>query len=284
MTVWTDIGGDAFAEIAQTGANVVRIVWVIDSGTPQQFDNVISRAVESELIPLVELHSATGEWAKLPSLVDWWVKDEVVAVIQKHKKNLLVNIGNEVGAEVSDSDFYDGYATAITRMREAGYRMPLIIDGTQWGQNVDILQSQGPALIEHDPDSNLMFSVHMWWPSVWHDSSTGYATPADRVKGEIKESVEMNLPLIVGEFAPMGPQCVEAIPYRTIMEECEANEVGWLAWSWGPGNSDCEAMDMTTDSTFATLRDWGLEVAVTDSLSIANTSVRPNSIVTGNCQ
>ena len=53
----------------------------------------------------------------------------------------------------------------------------------------------------------------------------------DRVTGEIAESVEMVLPLVIGEFAPMGPGGVEAIPYKLILEEAEENQVGWLAWS-----------------------------------------------------
>ena len=38
-------------------------------------------------------------------------------------------------------------------------------------------------------------------------------------------------------------------------------------------------MDMTTDNNYNTLRRWGLEVAVTDFNSIANTSITPASII-----
>ncbi len=286
MTVWTDIEGDAFPEIAQTGANSVRIVWVADgSGSPAQMDAAIGRAIDNDLIPMIELHDATGEWSGLGGLVDWWVRSDVVSVIQKYEKDLLVNIGNEVGQTVSEGEFLSGYQSAITRMRDAGYRTPLVIDGSEYGQGIDILQSQGPALLNHDPESNLLFSVHMWWPSAWHDpSASGWPTVEDRVRGEIAESLAMNLPLVIGEFAHQGPGCVDAIPYILIISEAQANGVGWLAWSWGPGNSDCVAMDMTSDNTFSTLSGWGQEVAVTDSNSIANTSVRPYSIVNGQCR
>jgi hypothetical protein len=94
----------------------------------------------------------------------------------------------------------------------------------------------------------------------------------------------MNLPLIVGEFGNTAAKCVGVINYKLILEECQKNEIGWLAWEWGPGNSDCESMDMTTDSKFATLRDWGLEVCVTDPNSIKNTSIRPKFMVNGACE
>ncbi|MCJ7813681.1 coagulation factor 5/8 type domain protein, partial [bacterium] len=41
---------------------------------------------------------------------------------------------------------------------------------------------------------------------------------------------------------------------------------------------------MTSNGTYDQLYDWGLEVAVTDSYSIQNTSVRPYSITHGSCQ
>jgi mannan endo-1,4-beta-mannosidase len=284
MVVWTDIGGDSFPEIAKTGANSVRIVWLSDR-SPQQLDAVIARAIDNGLIPMIELHDATGEWDKLSELVDYWVREDVVEVVVKYEKYLLVNIGNEVGdGSILETQFLEGYKEAITRMRTAGYKTPLVIDGLNWGQDIAVLQSQGPALLEHDPASNLLFSVHMWWPSAWHSSGTGWATVEERVTGEIARSVDMNLPLIIGEFAHVGPGCIEAIPYKLIIEEADKNEIGWLAWSWGPGNNDCEEMDMTTDSNYDTLGGWGLEVAVTDTYSIANTSVRPNSLVNGECE
>lgn len=291
MVVWTDDTGESFPEIEQTGANVVRIVW-LTTGSLAKLEAVIERALANQLIPMIELHDATGSWTEgdetgklgLEQLVDWWVTAEVVELIAKYETDLLVNIGNEVGKVVTDQDFLKGYISAVTRMREAGIKTPLIIDATNWGQNINILQKLGPTVFNHDPYSNVMFSVHMWWPSEWHDTSE-WPTVADRVIGEIKESVDMNLPLIVGEFAHVGGGCVEAIPYLTIIEECQTNEIGWLAWSWGPGNDDCDAMDITSDSTFASMVEgWGKEVLITDTNSVANTAVRPYSIVNGACE
>lgn len=276
MTVWTDINGESFPEMAKTGANVVRIVW-ITTGAVDKFDAVITKCVENKMIPMVELHDATGEWDKLPAMVDWWTKDEVVSVIQKHEEYLLVNIANECGNTVSNADFLSGYSTAVTRMREAGIHVPIVIDGAGWGKDINILQATGPDLITTDPDHNLLFSVHMWWIPDW-----GYNDQT--ITSEIAQSVQMNLPLIVGEFGNTAASCVGTINYKLIMKECQENEIGWLAWSWGPGNSDCPSMDMTTDSKFETLSGWGLEVAVTDEYSIKNTSVRPKSILNGACE
>lgn len=275
MIIYTDRDGiPAFPEIAKTGANVVRIVWLTE-GSAEELDIAITNAVNHQLIPMVDCHDSTGEWENLQVCVDYWVRPDVLAVLKKHEAYLLVNIANEAGNSiVPDNEYRAGYALAIWRMRGAGIHVPLIIDSSGWGQDINGLQKNGPYLIEADPDHNLMFSIHMWWPSAWRGSQV-----AQLVIDEIQETVELDLPLIVGEFAHKGPGCSCCIPYQTIIEQCALNEIGYLPWSWGPGNSDCAEMDMTEDGTFDTLRGWGLEVAVTSTYSIRNLAVRPEWIV-----
>ena len=178
--------------------------------------------------------------------------------------------------------FEADYTIAVTRMRAAGYHMPLIIDAPYWGQNLNILISSGPALIAADPDHNLMLSVHMWW-----NDPTGA-----QVTSGIANIVTANLPIIVGEFAQHAAyQCAAApFDYKTLMAQAQANGIGWLVWSWGGAkNGDCnkaneDPFDMTTDGTFAGLvSGWATEIAVSDPNSIKNTSVRPASMVNGKC-
>jgi mannan endo-1,4-beta-mannosidase len=283
MVVWTGgkDGTPEFAEIARTGANVVRIVWTTVDGNATELDRAIGNAVAQQLIPMPELHDATGNRAGIPAVVDYWVRSDVAAVIRKYEQVALVNIANEAGdGMVTAAQFTSDYTTAINRMRTAGYRVPLILDAPNWGQNIDVLQSAGPGLLNADPDHNLMFSVHMWW----NDPN------GTRVMNELNMSVNANLPLIVGEFAHHAvTNCANApFAYRTLLAQAQTQEVGWLAWSWGGlKNSDCASsgpFDMTTAGTFATLAGWGLEVAVSDANSIQRTSVRPRSMTAGNCQ
>ena len=275
MIIYTDRDGiPAFPEIAQTGANVVRIVWLAE-GSAEELDIAITNAINHQLIPMVDCHDSTGEWDNLQVCVDYWVRPDVLAVLKKHETYLLINIANEAGENtIPDDQYRAGYALAIWRMRAAGIHVPLIIDSSRWGQDIDGLQDNGPYLIQVDPDHNLMFSIHMWWPSAWRGQGV-----TQFVIDEIKESVDLDLPLIVGEFAHKGPGCSCCIPYQTIIEQCALNEIGYLPWSWGPGNSDCAEMDMTEDGTFDTLHAWGLEVAITSTYSIRNLAVRPEWIV-----
>lgn len=287
MFIWNDdyTGHTTMPEIAKTGANTVRIVWLTEgeheNATAANLDRVIQNAIDNRMFPMPELHGATGKLEKVPEQVDYWTRPDVVEVLLKHQQYLLLNIANEAGDHsVQAPAFKTTYTDAIKRIRATGLRSPLIIDASGWGQDINILQETGPYLIEQDPERNLIFSVHTWW--VANDGS------AQRIIDELRESVEMGLPLIVGEFAPMGTQCRRWIDYKTLMEECQKHGIGWLAWSWGLApNGDCAEMDMTGGEhrgLFRGLHGWGEEVAVSSPFSIRNTSKRSYFLMNGGCR
>ncbi|MFW6224051.1 MAG: cellulase family glycosylhydrolase, partial [Bacteroidota bacterium] len=282
MFIWSDnpTGDKILPEIAKTGSNVVRIVWLPlkdnENATPENLDKVITNCIRNKMFPMPELHGATGKWDKLQEQVDYWTNPEVVKVLKKHEPYLLLNIANEVGDHsIKAEEFQAGYQKAVDRIRATGLKCPLIIDASGWGQDLDILLETGPSLIDHDPEHNLMLSVHMWW--VADDGST------DRIKTGIAEAISMDLPLLIGEFAPMGVGCKRSIDYKTIMAEAQKHQVGWIAWSWGHArNGDCSEMDMTAGENrgkYSGLYDWGREVALTGTNSIANTSVKTNYLL-----
>ena len=282
MVIWTAREGETFPEIAKTGANTVRVVWTVkDHPGEAQLDQVLERAIATKLIPIIELHDATGNLGAVPALVDFWVRPEIVGVLKRHEASLILNIANEAGGNgVRVGDFVTVYTEAIRRLRQAGLAMPLMVDAPRWGQDSDVLQASAPQLMAADPSRNLLFSLHMWWPMGKSSADPGSTT---RIKAELEESVAMNLPLVIGEFAHAGVGCQRSIDYNTILTEAQRHEVGWLAWSWGPGNNDCGEMDMTSAGTFDTLRGWGLEVAVSHPASIQKTSRIPESMHRGEC-
>jgi len=285
MSCWSindRAGENYFPEIAKTGANAVRIT--LDNFTSLgQMDSLITNCIFNKMIPIIENHSATGRWENLNSVVNWWLKPEVVGVIKKHEKYLLVNIANEAGDwGITDSQFVSFYSDAVKKIRNAGINVPLLIDATGWGQNINILQSTWKFIQEADPLKNLIYSTHLWWSD--NDSL--------KIANKLKESSEIGIPLLVGEFAHKVVQCKCCINYKTIIKECVKNEIGYLAWSWGAvPNNDCSEMDMTCGGTFNKLgrgldcergdNSWGLEVAITSEYSIINTSVRPKWILNG---
>jgi len=278
MFIWTDKEGKSIPEMAKTGANSVRIVW--DTyGATEDLDKLIVKSINNGMIPIVEVHGATGKWEKLPEMVDYWVRPDVVNLIKKYERYLLVNIANEAGKDaVPSTEYLAVYKAAILKIRKAGIRSPLVIDADGYGNNPNNLLSQGQALIAADPRHNLLLSLHIYWPYAWHDKkASGYDTVESRITGTMEQAIAHHLPLLIGEFASLGPTktCDLPIPYQFLIAEAQRLNIGWLAWSWGPGNSDCKDMDMTTNGEFSTLVGWGLDVAVTNTYSIKNTSKRP---------
>ncbi len=287
MFIWADdlTGEQILPEIAKTGANVVRIVWLSnqedEQASPENLDKVITECIRNRMIPMPELHGATGKWDKLQEQVDYWTNPEVVKVLKKHESYLLLNIANEVGDHAIEAEtFLEGYNTAVSRIRDTGLRCPLIIDASGWGQDLDILFETGPQLMKNDPLNNLMFSVHMWWPA--EDGST------DRIVKGIEKAARTEFPLIIGEFAPMGVGCKRFIDYETILEQAQKHDIGWLAWSWGAvRNGDCSEMDMASGENrgkYDGLQGWGREVAVTHTYSIANTSRKTHFLENLGCE
>lgn len=51
---------EALSYIADRNANSVRIVWMT-RGNAEELDIILNRCIELELIPMVELHDATGD-------------------------------------------------------------------------------------------------------------------------------------------------------------------------------------------------------------------------------
>jgi hypothetical protein len=192
---------------------------------------------------------------------------EIAAVIRKHEKYVLLNIANEAGNhDVTESQFRTAYQNAITQLRASGINTPLVIDASGWGRRETDILRQGNALLEHDPLKNVIFSWHPWDPNA----------PQERIKSAIDIARKRSLAFIIGEFSHESVGCKCCIDYNYILDYSQETGTGWLAWSWGPGNGDCESMDMTTDGHFDTLHGWGLEVAVTHPNSIKNTSIRPS--------
>jgi mannan endo-1,4-beta-mannosidase len=292
MIIWTDdleLRKLTYSEIRKTGANCVRIVWLAnpvngenDSG-PAGMDRAIQECIDNDMIPMVELHDATGYWPGLQACVNYWLKPEVLAIVKKHEAYLLLNIANECGDEtVTDEQFKSGYGNAVDQLRADGIKVPLVIDAADWGKNLEQLRRTGSYLQNVDSEHNLLFSVHMYW---------AISDGADEqfITNEISQSVQADLPFIVGEFSYKFNReggCNYETDYRTIIKLCQENDIGWLAWEWGPGNEfadpSCDIMNMTADSHYNTLHDnWAKVLAVTSPYSIMNTSVTPDYIING---
>jgi mannan endo-1,4-beta-mannosidase len=301
-------------EIAKTKANCVRIVWQTQysNGQPSrlsQLDTLIQRCVAQKMIPMVEMHDATCNWSELNKVILFWTRSDVVQLIQRYEHTLLVNIANEAGDDnVTTSQFTQGYQSAITQLRQAGIRTPLVIDAPACGKNLDVVVEAAAALIQSDPSHNVLFSVHPYWSKLDIQQN---ATPTF-IHDQLQQAVTNNVPLIVGELCGFGgwpgsndetqtcgPQ--GAIDYQTLLQQCQQFKIGWLAWEWGPGNGFynynppvlCPSMDITTNGTYNAImaiqanspNAWAKEAIINSPYSIQHTSQKTNYLLNGfKCQ
>ncbi|WP_276374545.1 cellulase family glycosylhydrolase [Chryseolinea sp. H1M3-3] len=304
-------GRNYFPEIAKTNSNCVRIVWqaTYSNGTPSslnQLDSLIKNCIKHQMIPMVEMHDATCNWNALNNVVNYWTQPQVIQIVQRYEHALLVNIANEAGDDnVTQQQFVSGYQSAITTLRNAGIRTPLIIDAKGCGKDLDVLVPTAATLIAHDPDHNVMFSVHPYWSKL--DIQTVQPT---FIKDQLKKATDNNIPLLLGELCGYGgwpgagqpntASCEEkgSIDYQTLLSEASANNIGYLVWEWGPGNGFyeynppylCPGMDITTDGTYqsivniapgSTPKGWIRDVMLDSPYSVKNTSVKSGYISNG---
>jgi len=291
MVIWRWGAGDgltSLAEIAKTGANCVRMVWDY-SGTADMLNTALTTCEQLKMIPLIEQHDDnpadnTNEVDNLPLYMQYWMKPDVLAVLKAHQAHLLLNIVNELGTFATTTDaFINAYKDAITTFRTAGVNAPLVIDASGYGQNIDMLEAAGPTLSAFDPGHNILYSVHLYWQYNFGDTD-------DEVTQTLQQSVDNNLPLIVGEFCKYqtNGDSGQAVSYKNIIAQCNAKKIGYLAWEWGPGNlGDANKpvpwVGFTTDGTFATLNGWGYEVGWSSTDGIHATSVKSHYLLTDSC-
>ncbi|NUP12685.1 MAG: cellulase family glycosylhydrolase [Polyangiaceae bacterium] len=280
MFVWNhDRTGAALVEqIDRSGANAVRVVWTTKDGTVAEMDKAIENVAARGMLPIIELHDATGDIDKLELVMSHWLSPEVLAVLKKHEKHLVLNVGNEIGdASVPRERFQDVYVSAIRRLRDAGVRAPIMIDASTWGQDLERLVDVGPALVKSDPQGDVLLSVHAWWT----DGSRS------AIAHRLTAAVESGLPIVVGEFGPHAVFECEKHPFDLdgFLEITDKLEIGFVAWSWGGvNNRDCAgSFDMTEGGDITKLRPWGRLVVEQSPHGIARTSVRSRFLSEGRC-
>ena len=116
---------------------------------------------------------------------------------------MILNIANELGGGNSTA-WRDAYITAVGRLRSAGYLCTIMVDAGGCGQDNDDLANYAQAILNSDPQKNIIFSQHIYgnWgingtPSWAIDLPTG-----------LNRLAATGLCFVIGEFGPgrnIGP-------------------------------------------------------------------------------
>lgn len=258
-TWFTSRTPQAIEDIAQTGANTVRIV--LSSGdrwqrnSAQDVADVISQLKAHHMIAVLEVHDTTGYGeeaaaASLASATDYWIS--LADVLKGEEDYVIINIGNEpIGNYVDSSVWINGHRDAIQRLREAGFTHTLLVDAPSWGQDWrQVMLNNASTVAAADPLHNTMFSVHMY--AIYSNYQA--------VEQYVSQFLSTNqLPLIVGEFAADTGNDDAGVAEDAIMEVAEAYDIGYLGWSWSgnSGASESELLDIALNFNADTLSVWG---------------------------
>lgn len=245
----------ALPAIAAKGANTVRMV--LSTGgqwrrTPAtELAELLSVCQSHGLVAVLEVHDGTG-WPEKPEarplseMIDYWVSPDILAVLQGREDRVIVNLANEPFGNGVDADTYvTENVLAIRRMREAGYRHCLMVDGANWGQDWErIMFHHADAIAAADPLGNAVFSVHMYEHYGTEEKVVAYL---DAFRGR--------LPLVVGEFAADHGASGD-VDELAILKHCARNGQGFLGWSWKGNGTPLEGLDiaLTWDGE---LSPWG---------------------------
>ena len=256
---YTDKTEFSINEISALGANSARIVLACGAKwnkTPiTEVENIINWCEKEGLICIFELHDFTGS-SKAKDITEtafnYW--KEMKDLLNKHKKYIIINIANEwIGTFALNKDnlWKDTYISAVKSMREIGIENAIMIDASGYGQETGPITKNAKKVLDADPDKNIIFSFHVY-ASLGLNDNTLYKG-FDGLKNT-------GVCWVVGEFG--WRHSLVNVVYKTLMNYCQENGIGWLAWSWAGNSGGDECLDLSSANTFSRndLSDWGKDV------------------------
>ena len=214
--------------IPKTGANTER--WDIDFNQPIA-NNIalMQKSIANKLVPMPGAWEGTCDdgTASLSGIVGKWVA--TAAQWKAVEKHVLINIANEWGPSNS-TIWRDQYIAAVAALRAAGIKSTLVVDAGGCGQNNLDLTQYAAAVLNSDPQKNILFSQHIY--GGWQ-ASNAQAWQTDLNQG-LDALAATGLAVVIGEFGPgrnIGPSPTLITPAQLI-GGAEARGLGWLAWAW----------------------------------------------------
>jgi hypothetical protein len=279
---------DSQPGISNSGANAVRMFMYNTSIGAAKYASVVqTQHIAYKEVPILamplfpdgSLTTGNTNANELAAGVDWWVAN--AATFTALDRYLIINIANEWGPSNS-TVWRDAYISAVSKMRAAGYHGTLMIDAGGWGQDVADLLNYSTAVFNSDPDSNIIFSLHIYG-----------AIPTADIAGDLAQlkalSTSVGMAFVVGEFGPgrnIGPSPTLTTP-ADVINAAEANGIGWIAWAWddnnqsgGASNDNWFSMTFSGPGIFTSTADlttFGKDVVLNSSYGL-QTLAKPASI------
>lgn len=257
---------NVLGNLAGRKTNLVRVVWTM-SGTATRLDQVLTAIASYKMVSMVELHDGTGSnsTSVLQNMANYWARSDIAAVMKKHQRTAMINIANEWGDHyLTPLQWRDAYKQPITTIRNAGLSGTLVIDNPGWGGNPNGALQYGWDLLNHDPQRNLMFSVHAY---------SSMNNPND-IYNMLYNYRSNNLALVIGEFGYNhnngNNNLGSKVDAPLLMQYAQQFGVGYIAWSTA-GNDAANAWLDLLGSDWSATTGWGNTVWY-GQYGIANTA------------
>ncbi len=283
-------------QVAQSGANCLRLPWYVttpDGPTPQavynnlvNLDSALSKCVQNKMIPIIELHDLTcvNNATALTTLANFFVQPAVKILINKYKHSIILNIANEPlfvswasNPTAAQSTFSNTYGNIVNTIRSNSITVPIMIDGSECGTNLDVLGNVGQVMQNADPEKNLIFSAHAYWYTFAGNDST-------QALNKINTALSKNIPFVFGEVANLqddATMCQYTLNYKPWLKIITQKKLGWLAWSWD--NDGCAARQMTAAGNFTNLTTFGADIINNPIYGLSVGTVKSKYLLLNGC-
>ncbi|MBK8806382.1 MAG: cellulase family glycosylhydrolase [Bacteroidales bacterium] len=290
-----DVNGSIDDLKKNTNSNCLRIV-VQTTTSDNAWQTCVQNCIDNDIIPMVELHDVTGstDQTAMVRMAEFWASKASFLTRADIAKYILINICNEWGtwqvANTNGIAWRDATISSVKVIRDANIKTTIVCDAVGYGQDIDdaknirayakAIQAADSGYLGTKP--NLLFSIHMYCE---------WAVGGDNI-GIIKTIKDNNIPIIVGEFGyehDNGSGGVCDINETSIINTCQTNGIGWLAWSQKGNGSPVQYLDLCSDWACTSLSTWGNTVvngtngtktAITCSVFTSNPNIAPSVSIT----
>ena len=270
-------------EIGKTGANGVHLNTLMTGTLPggtqgdtpytvAQIENVINRGIQSQM--LVEL--SLDNYSR-PMDGGLFERADVKALLQRYEKYIAITIKGE-SYNQTEQQWTDDVKARITRVRNAGYRMPLYVLPVYGGRHLPYILNRGAEIEAFDPLHNTVFVWQGYW-GVGNHYQNEFGMTLDQAMQRV---ANQTFPIVVGIQRwsdGYDPATAQNMDWRGQMQRGQQYNIGWRWWTWRQDNNN-----LTTTGFFGNWYTHGAEVALTSPYSIQNTSVRTFFQRNGVCQ
>ena len=260
-------GGELSEQIIQANPNSVRITWYNDYGQSDRpeyslsdLDSVITRFKRNGIVSIITLMDVTcsNDYESYNSATAFWTDPAVVALVEQHRGNVMINIANEFGYVNWDANpvtaietWKNNYIQTIQQLRIAGLTVPLIIDAPDCGTSLDALLTAGAEITGADVQAKTILSAHAYWSLQAGNDSVS-------LRNRLLQINAAEFPVILGEVANWqtdAQPCNYDIDYTALLKMCEELSIPWLAWAWT--NDYCALRQMSENGNFSSLTPYG---------------------------